>query len=773
MKQTQTKETPRLDDELKRIRDARHHDPFAVLGRHPEGEQARVRVFNPQAETVSIADGNVQLERIPGTDFFEWCGDGDAVPAHYRLAWRDKEHREHINHDPYTYPTQLSDFDLHLFNEGRHHQAYRFLGAHEHEVDGVAGILFAVWAPNAERVSVVGDFNTWDGRCHPMRVRGGSGIWELFVPDLGPGHVYKYEIRNRHSGEILLKADPYGQRYELRPRTASIIAGHSRHTWGDSEWIEQRKSADWQHTPMSIYEVHAGSWRRGAEGEFLGYRELAHQLVDYVIEMGFTHIELLPVTEHPFDPSWGYQSTGYFAPTSRFGSPDDFRYFVDHCHRNGIGVLLDWVPAHFPKDAHGLARFDGTPLYEHADPRLGEHLDWSTLIYNFGRSEVKTFLISSAIYWLQEMHIDGLRVDAVASMLYLDYSRKEGEWVPNKFGGRENLEAIEFIREMNISVHEHCPGTLMVAEESTSWPQVSRPTHLGGLGFDLKWNMGWMNDTLAYIEHEPIYRKYHHDMLTFSMLYAFTENFLLPFSHDEVVHGKGSMLNKMPGDEWQRHANLRALYAYQFTHPGKKLLFMGTEFGQGNEWKSAGVLDWYVLDYPLHQGMHRLVRDLAHLYRQSPALYRYEFDWRGFEWIDCNDAEQSVLSYLRRGENDELMLVILNLTPVPRHDYRIGVPRAGQYREILNSDSMYYGGSNMGNGTEPLTAEAMPWMSRDYSLSLTLPPLAGIVLAYEGESVIDTDTDTEIETDTDTDTEIETGSAPAMKKSGLPAITVE
>lgn len=722
-----------LDDELNRIREARHHDPFAVLGCHPKEDGVCIRVFNPQAEAISIAEGGHSLTRIPNSDFFEWHGDGSALPKHYRLIWRDHYHREHIGHDPYTYTPQISDFDLHLFGEGRHRHAYRFLGANEHEVDGVAGILFGVWAPNAERVSVVGDFNDWDGRRHGMRVRGGSGIWELFIPDLEPGHVYKYEIRNRHSGNVLLKADPYSQRHELRPLTASIIAGRSPYQWGDQDWMAQRERADWQHSPMAIYEVHPGSWRRNSEGEFLDYRELARQLVDYVQEMGFTHIELLPITEHPFDLSWGYQTTGYFAPTSRFGSPDDFRYFVDHCHRNGIGVLLDWVPAHFPKDAHGLARFDGTPLYEHADPRLGEHLDWSTLIYNFGRNEIKTFLISSALYWLEEMHIDGLRVDAVASMLYLDYSRKAGEWVPNQYGGRENLEAIDFLRELNIAVHEHCPGILMIAEESTSWPQVSRPTYVGGLGFDLKWNMGWMNDTLSFMAHESIHRKYHLDMLTFSMLYAFTENFLLPFSHDEVVHGKGSMLNKMPGDEWQRHANLRTLYTYQFTHPGKKLLFMGTEFGQGTEWNSASVLDWYVLDYPFHQGMQRLVRDLTHLYCQHPALYRYEFDWRGFEWVDCHDTNQTVLSYLRQGNAGEIIVVALNLTPVPRHPYRLGVPHPGYYREVMNSDSAYYGGSNVGNGVEPLVAEAREWMNRPYSIELILPPLAAVVFAWEGE----------------------------------------
>jgi len=720
-------QTNLLQSELERITRACHHDPFAVLGKHVDDGKELVRVFLPDVAEVAIAEGNLPLERIPDTDLFEWRGASGTLPDHYRLIWRDSSQRQHIAHDPYSFPPQLSDFDLHLFGEGRHRHAYRFMGAHPHQVDGVAGILFAVWAPNAERVSVIGDFNRWDGRRHPMRVRGGSGVWELFIPELAPGCLYKYEIRNRHSGEILAKADPYAQAFELRPKTATIATGASSHAWGDQVWMERLASTDWQHTPMSVYEVHIGSWQRGPEGEFLTYRQLAEQLVGYVKEMGFTHIELLPITEHPYDPSWGYQTTGYFAPTSRYGSPDDFRYFVDVCHQNGIGVLLDWVPAHFPKDAHGLARFDGTPLYEHADPRRGEHLDWSTLIYNYGRNEVKNFLLSSAVFWLQEMHIDGLRVDAVASMLYLDYSRKEGEWIPNQYGGRENLEALDFLRELNIAVHEEHPGVLMIAEESTSWPQVSRPTWTGGLGFDMKWNMGWMNDTLSFMSKEPVYRRFHQDLLTFSMLYAFTENFLLPFSHDEVVHGKQSMLNKMPGDEWQRFANLRVLYTYMFCHPGKKLLFMGTEFGQGQEWSSAQVLDWYVLDYPFHQGVRNLVRDLNRLYHEMPALHHYEFDWRGFEWIDCHDSENSVLSFLRRSD-DDFVIVVVNLTPVPRTGYRIGVPQEGEYREIFNSDSEFYGGSNMGNGGHPIIADPQPWMNRSHSVSLTLPPLAGIVL---------------------------------------------
>jgi len=719
-----------LERELERIAQACHHDPFSVLGKHRDKDLDLVRVFMPQADEVTIAEGNVRLERIPETDLFEWRGTPGTVPDHYHLVWNDALQHEHIAHDPYSFPPQLPDFDLHLFSEGRHRHAYRILGAHVHAVDEVTGILFAVWAPNAERVSVVGDFNQWDGRRHPMRVRGGSGVWELFIPDLEAGSLYKYEIRNQESGEILLKTDPYAQAFEVRPHTASIINSTTHYDWNDQVWMEQRPSRDWQHTPMSVYEVHLGSWQRGPEGEFLSYRQLAERLVNYVKEMGFTHIELLPVTEHPYDPSWGYQATGYFAPTSRYGTANDFRFFIDECHQNGIGVLLDWVPAHFPKDAHGLARFDGTPLYEHADPRLGEHLDWSTLIYNFGRNEVKNFLLSSAVFWLEEMHIDGLRVDAVASILYLDYSREEGEWVPNKYGGRENLEALDFVRELNIVAHEEQSGILMIAEESTSWPQVSRPTWTGGLGFDMKWNMGWMNDTLEYMSEDPLYRRYHQGKLTFSMLYAFTENFMLPFSHDEVVHGKQSMPNKMPGDEWQRFANLRALYTYMFCHPGKKLLFMGTEFGQGQEWDSTQILDWYVLDYPYHQGVQRLVKQLNQLYKDLPALHHYEFEWRGFEWIDCNDADNSVLSFIRRSD-DQFVVVVVNLTPQPHHGYRIGVPEAGVYREIFNSDSEFYAGSNMGNAGGALIADEIPWMNKPYSISLTLPPLAAVILQLE------------------------------------------
>ncbi|HJW73287.1 MAG TPA: 1,4-alpha-glucan branching protein GlgB [Geothrix sp.] len=721
-----------LEEDYHRLLETRHHDPFSVLGRHELGKETVVRAYLPHTLEAFILEGNLQLIRIEQSDLFEWRGDGTCLPSHYRILRRDLEHRLHVAPDPYSYAPQLRPFDLHLFGEGRHWHAHQFLGAHVHEVDQVAGVRFAVWAPNAERVSVVGDFNHWDGRSHAMRVHPGAGVWEIFIPDLKPGTLYKYEIRNRLTGHVQLKADPYGRSFELRPSTAAIVTGEPAFPWGDAAWMEARSRQDWQHAPMSIYEVHLPSWQPSVRGGFLNYRELAHRLADYALDMGFTHLELLPITEYPFDRSWGYQTTGYYAPTSRHGEPDDFRYFVDHCHRRGLGVFLDWVPAHFPKDAHALARFDGTALYEHEDPRLGEHQDWSTLIFNFGRHEVRNFLLSSALCWLEDFHVDGLRVDAVASMLYLDYSRKAGEWLPNRNGGRENLEAIEFLRDLNVLVHDRCPGVLMIAEESTSWPMVSRPTYLGGLGFDLKWNMGWMNDTLSYMSHDPIHRSYHQGQLTFSMLYAFTENFVLPYSHDEVVHGKGSMLNKMPGDEWQRFANLRALYAYLYTHPGKKLLFMGSEFGQGVEWNSDVALDWYVLDYPLHQGLQRMVRDLNKLYRSNSALHRREFDWQGFEWLDCHDTLQSVLCFLRWAEG-ECLIVIANFTPVPRHGYRIGVPRNTTYEEIFNSDSAYYGGSNVGNGGQPLGSEQRPWMNRPWSLELTLPPLGVIMLRPQGQ----------------------------------------
>ncbi|HSB95576.1 MAG TPA: 1,4-alpha-glucan branching protein GlgB [Spongiibacteraceae bacterium] len=722
----------KLAPALHRVVDGRHHDAFEVLGRHREGQRYCARVYIPHAQNVSLLSNKeaatwLPMQRIAATDFFEYWQAADEVTPHLEVRWRDRSDREHRAIEPYTFAPQLQDFDLHLFGEGKHWHIYRVLGAHPHRVDGIDGILFATWAPNAERISVVGDFNDWDGRRHPMRVRGGSGVWELFLPNIAVGALYKFEVRSR-SGEVQQKADPYGAQFERRPQTASIIAGPIAHQWSDSEWLSRRTSSAWLHAPLSIYEVHLGSWQRHVDGGFINYRELAQRLVDYVKPLGFTHIELLPITEHPLDDSWGYQSTGYYAPTSRFGDADDFRFFVDHCHQHGIGVLLDWVPAHFPKDAHALARFDGTPLYEHADPQRGEHRDWGTLIYNFGRNEVKNFLLANANFWLEEFHLDGLRVDAVASMLYLDYSRKAGEWQPNIHGGNENLEAIAFLRELNELTHGRHPGTLIIAEESTAWPQVTRPTWLGGLGFSMKWNMGWMHDSLDYLSKDPIHRHYHHDRLTFGLLYAFSENFVLPFSHDEVVHGKYSMIEKMPGDLWQKFANLRLLYTYMYTYPGAKLLFMGAELGQWQEWSHARALDWPLLDYPNHRGLHKLVGDLNHLYRMEPSLHRLSFAEQGFEWIDCHDATQSVISYLRKDEH-EFTVVILNFTPLPRRDYRIGLPRAGVYRELLNSDSEYYAGSNLGNAPY-LRTVPQTWMGRPHSLTLTLPPLSGLVLKW-------------------------------------------
>jgi len=717
----------KITPEIEKLLELRHHDPFAVLGRHLDGKGGSlVRVLKSRIQKIEILPGHLSLQRIPNTDLFEWQGAAVDVPERYQLQWQDDHGNTHTSYDPYSFPPQLNDFDLHLFGEGKHWHAYRFLGAHLHTVDNISGILFALWAPNAERVSVVGEFNQWDGRCHPMRVRGGGGVWELFIPGLGANLLYKFEIRNRDSGHIFLKIDPYASGFELRPQTSSYTTLPPAHHWQDNEWMTARKQHDWLHIPMSIYEVHLGSWQHRPDGSFMNYRELAEKLVEYVTSLGFTHIELLPVAEHPLDASWGYQVTGYFAPTSRYGSPDDFRYFVDYCHRHQIAVILDWVPGHFPKDAHALAWFDGTTLYEYADPRQGEHRDWGTLIFNYARHEVKNFLISNALYWLEEFHIDSLRVDAVASMLYLDYSRQPGEWVPNIYGGNENLEAIAFLRELNAVTHAEHPGTLIMAEESTSWPQVTRPTWLGGLGFSMKWNMGWMHDTLQYITKEPIHRFYHHQHLTFGMLYAFSENFVLPFSHDEVVHGKRSMIDKMPGDSWQRFANVRLLYTYMWTYPGKKLLFMGNEFAHGREWNHAESLEWGLLDLPVHSGVQMAIRDLNRLYRELPALHLHDFESKGFSWIDCHDAAQSVISYVRHGHEDDEVIVVLNFTPVPRYAYRIGVAYAGNYHEIFNSDSQYYGGSNVGN--LEITTEPLPWMGKEHSLSITLPPLGGLIL---------------------------------------------
>ncbi len=622
----------------------------------------------------------------------------------------------------------LSDFDFHLLGEGRHYRSYEKMGAHIREVDGARGVQFAVWAPNAREVSVVGDFNGWRPGVNPLATHSGSGIWEGFIGGIYPGALYKYHVASQFNGYAADKADPYGFAAEIRPNTASKVWDLAGYEWGDAAWLKGRESAQALDAPVSIYEVHPGSWARVPEegNRWLTYREMAHRLADYVHHMGFTHVEFMPITEHPFDGSWGYQTVGYFAPTSRFGTPQDFMYLVDTLHQRGIGVILDWVPAHFPTDEHGLGYFDGTHLYEHADPRQGQHPDWGTFIFNFSRNEVRSFLISNALFWLDRYHVDGLRVDAVASILYLDYARREGEWIPNRFGGRENLEAIDFLRRLNETVYGEFPGTLMVAEESTAWPMVSRPVYLGGLGFGYKWNMGWMHDMLEYMSKDPIYRSYEHNRLTFSMMYAFSENFVLPFSHDEVVYGKGSMIRKMPGDDWRKFANLRLLYGYMTGHPGKKLLFMGDEFGQWKEWNHDESLDWSLLEYPAHQGLQRWVRDLNTFYRGQPALYERETEAAGFEWIDCNDSQRSIVSFRRRGRDPERELIfVCNFTPEPRQNYRIGVPTRGQWREVLNGDATLYGGSGQGNlgevGTAPIPMHGQPW-----SLNLILPPLAMI-----------------------------------------------
>ncbi|HEX8980269.1 MAG TPA: 1,4-alpha-glucan branching protein GlgB [Parasulfuritortus sp.] len=715
---------------LERTLQARHHDPFSYLGLHADHGGHVLRVLRPHATAVTLLlpGGDQPLSKVDKRGLFEWHGaDAPARPARLRIV--EDGHAFEID-DPYTLPPVIGEQELYLFNEGRLLEAYRTLGSHAVSHAGVAGVRFAVWAPSAERVSVVGDFNRWDGRVHMMRVRGASGVWELFIPGLRPGDLYKYEIRNAHTGEIRIKTDPYGQCFEKRPGTAAVVPQPSTFEWNDSGWLEARAKADWLHAPLNIYEIHAGSWRRHPDGSYYSYRELADALVPYLQDMNYTHIEFMPLTEHPLDESWGYQTTGYFAPTFRFGTADDLKYLMDACHRAHIGVILDWVPGHFPMDDWALARFDGSALYEHEDPRLGVHQDWGTHIFNYGRNEVKGFLLASADFWLREFHFDGLRVDAVASMLYLDYSRKAGEWLPNKYGGRENIEAIDFLREMNAMVHERFPGALTYAEESTAWPMVSRPTYVGGLGFSMKWNMGWMNDTLRYIGLDPIYRRYHQNDLTFAQLYAYSENFVLPFSHDEVVHGKRSLLGKMPGDAWQQFANLRLLLSYQFCHPGKKLNFMGNEFGQGREWNSGWELDWSLLQIHWHEGVQRCQRDLNRLYRELPQLHDQDFSHEGFSWVDCHDADQSVLSFLRRDRQGRTVICIFNFTPVSREGYRIGCPHAGLWREIFNSDSEWYGGSNTGNGIG-LMAEDQSWMGYSHSVVVTLPPLAGMILALD------------------------------------------
>jgi 1,4-alpha-glucan branching enzyme len=726
-----------------------HGAPFDVLGPHDltiEGEKVQViRAFLPGAHAawvIRLADTpdpqapkppvRAAMRRLHPEGFFSVLIEGAYESYLLEAEYENGAHRR--VHDPYAFKPLLSAFDLHLLGEGTMEQAYERLGAHPQVVDGIAGVAFGVWAPNAQRVSVVGDFNGWDERVLPMRLRSG-GIWELFVPDLPVGTLYKYAVLSWNAGYRALKADPYAFAAEVRPGTASRVWSLDEYSWSDEEWMTRRTASDPLTAPMTIYELHVGSWRSDPDTQApsaVTYRGLAHQLVPYLQNLGYTHVELMPIAEFPFDGSWGYQVTGYFAPTSRYGTPQDFMYFVDYCHQHGIGVLLDWVPAHFPKDEHGLNYFDGSHLYEHADPRLGEHPDWGTLVFNYGRPEVRNFLLSNALFWLDKYHVDGLRVDAVASMLYLDYSRKAGEWLPNKYGGRENLDAVTFLRRFNELVHGRFPGAVTVAEESTSWPLVSRPVYIGGLGFTFKWNMGWMHDILHFMSLDPIHRRYHHNELTFSMIYAFTENFILPFSHDEIVHLKGSMLNKMPGDVWQKFANLRSLYAFMYGHPGKKLLFMGDEFGQWAEWNYAGWLDWFLLgpagDHPsLHAQLQGLVRDLNELLRHSPALYEVDFSPAGFDWIDCNDADNSIVSFVRySADRQECLLFVCNFTPVPRQGYRVGVPAPAYYAEILNTDSAMYGGSNLGNlggvASEPIATHGRP-----DSITLTLPPLAVVV----------------------------------------------
>ena len=706
-----------------------HGDPFAVLGMHQADEHLVVRVFRPDARAVAVRrvaePGTIfPALQIHGDGFFEAVLEGAEERFAYMLDFTGHDGHTWTEHDPYAVGILLGQLDLHLFAEGQHWQLYEKLGAHLTEVDGVRGTAFHVWAPNAQRVSVVGEFNAWDGRRNPMRKLLGCGVWEIFLPDVGEGAHYKFEVKQAH-GAIVLKSDPFAFFGQHGTATSSLVFDLKRYAWSDADWLKARREKQWHREPMSIYEVHLGSWQRKAdEGDrFLSYRELADTLLPYVVEMGYTHLELMPVAEHPFEGSWGYQVTGYFAPTSRFGNPDEFRYFVDRCHQAGIGVILDWVPGHFPKDMHGLAEFDGTDLYEHADPRLGEHMDWGTLIFNFGRNEVRNFLIANALFWLDEYHIDGLRVDAVASMLYLDYSRQPGEWIPNVHGGRENLDAIYFLKRFNEVCYERFPGIVTIAEESTAWPGVSRPTYLGGLGFGLKWNMGWMHDFLTYMQKDPIHRRFHQGDITFSLIYAFHEHFVLVLSHDEVVHGKGALLDKMPGDVWQKFANLRMFYAWMYAHPGKKLLFMGGEFGQWREWNHDRSLDWHLCERPEHDGLKRLVQHLNWVYQNEPALFDQDDSYEGFEWIDFRDSDNSVIAFMRKSRTGDAIAFVINATPMVREAYRVGVNGAGWWEEIINTDAATYGGSNVGNfGGQH--AEPVAWQGKSHSLLLRLPPLA-------------------------------------------------
>ena len=734
---------------------ARHPDPFSVLGPHLEDGAVVLRTWQPSAARVDVVrDAIASPMTDAGSGLFEAVFSGATKIFDYRLLVTYPDGHANAIDDPYRYGRVITEYDVYLFSQGKHTRIYDRLGAHVMRIGDASGVHFAVWAPNATRASVVGDFNAWDGRVHPMRRLGPTGVWEIFLPDLPVGTRYKFEIRSSLHGEVLLKTDPFGFGFEVPPLTASVVTNID-YAWQDAQWLIDRAGANaWLDRPMATYEVHLGSWMRVPEEDnrYLTYAELAASLIPYVTAMGYTHIELLPVMEHPFSGSWGYQTTGYYAPTSRFGTPRDFKAFVDACHQAGIGVILDWVPGHFPKDAYALARFDGTALFEHANPMQGEQRDWGTLIFNYGRNEVRNFLLANALFWLEEYHVDGLRVDAVASMLYLDYSRRPGDWVPNQFGGRENIEAIDFLRELNALTHGEHPGSIMVAEESTAFPGVTRPVYLGGLGFTYKWNMGWMNDTLAYIKQDPIYRRYHHRLLTFSLMYAFSENYLLPFSHDEVVHMKGSMLGKIPGDEWQKAATLRATYGYMYAHPGKKLMFMGCELGQEREWNEDRSLDWHVLEKPLHAGLKLFVRDLNHLYTSEPALHEVDVRPPGFQWIDCNDSDNSVVAMLRfAADPDDFLVCVFNFTPRPRYDYMFGVPRAGAYVEVLNSDAAAYGGGNVGNDGLVVT---MPVPSHGYpdAVRLTLPPLGCLILrpparVAEVDGVPETET-TEVAGDT-------------------------
>lgn len=729
------KKIPGLEDKLDRkeaekVVAVEHHDPHSVLGAHPLSDDVGViRAFHPEAVKAAVLMGGKEspMTKIHEGGLFSATIKGLNFPIVYsvRFEFADGAVWERI--DPYCFPPTLGEMDLYLAREGTHQHIYEKLGAHIITLNGVSGTAFAVWAPNAKRVSVIGDFNNWDGRLYPMRVLGDSGIWELFIPSVGAGELYKFEIKTR-DGLLRIKTDPFAFYMEMRPKTAGIVYDLGKYRWNDDEWMNERTKRDPRSSPMAIYEVHLGSWRRNPQEswKWLTYRETADALAEHVKKLCFTHVELLPVMEHPLDESWGYQVTGYYAPTSRYGEPDDFRYFVDIMHQNGIGVILDWVPAHFPKDDYSLRLFDGTALYEHADPRLGEHPDWGSLIFNYGRVEVRNFLLANALFWLDKYHVDALRVDAVASMLYLDYSRKEGEWVPNRYGGRENLDALDFLKRMNELVYANFPGCFTIAEESTAWGGVTLPTYLGGLGFGFKWNMGWMHDTLEYFSKDPIHRRYHHDKLTFAMLYEYTENFINPLSHDEVVHGKRSLLSKMPGDEWQKFANLRLLMMYMFTRPGKKLLFMGSELAPWKEWWHGESLDWGLLNDPMRAKFFAFMQDLGKLYRTFPALWRKDHVPEGFKWIDCNDSDGSVISFIR-SDGDDFMVCVFNFTPVVRYNYRIGVPQGGDYIELFNTDSAHYGGSNVGN-MGMLSAQSIPSHGSPQSVNLVLPPLGALVL---------------------------------------------